>query len=527
MNENIDLHNIKPFFNRKIISYPDDPDKNNLIDLIQNIITKELPLLPAINFVDSGISPPFFGHTGSTGSTGPSIAPAAPATSAGTTGTTGTAAPNIDNISSKIINSYYNIKVNLRKLEIIKNFILSIIDCNKFDIMQNIKKEKYNLNNNKLFFVFKKTYYDTFKQYNKIKQKKNDLNFRKKPKNFPVFVEKFIENKYGLIKDNYETIPLFLKIFQKEYNNKNKFFYKKLFNEYIDIRNKLINYLNINNNNYGILAFNFIFNIPKQKFITNTNSNSKKNNKDNLNNYIIINNTKSEINFNNNNYNNNYNNDIKVGNYVYFIDKDPKSRTLNKKIVSKINNSKKNDKYTLKNLSNKENNVTYSRENFNYVKKRKEAKKTLDKKINENDLLYKNIFNQEYIKSKHLNNIIKLYSLLYNSSKLLYGNDIGESLPLYNIIKYSLENDFNIFNFIFNYVDPILLNNVIDTNYYIKENISHSIENFDSYYDKYIDWFNEFKYGIDVKEEGKNDTNISDFKSFFNIQLENMMKYYK
>jgi hypothetical protein len=480
MNENINIHNIKPFFNKKIIDYNDD-----LIELIKNVIKEGLPLLPSLNFnnfILSGIS-----------GTPPSIPPGTttlymhPGTSPPSV-PSGGIVPNVDNIGTQIINSYYYIKVNLRKLEIIKNFILSILESNKYDLMQNIRKEKYKLNNNKLIIVFKKTYYDTFIQYNNIKKNINNIKFRNEIKNFPVFVTEFIKNNYGLLKDNTEKLPFFLKIFQKEYNNKNKNFYKKLFNKYIDIRNNLINYLNNNNNNYGILAFNFIFNLPKEKFINKLNSNNNKNNKNNLNDYIIIDSNKSENNYDNNN-------NIKKGNYVYL-------KNLSKRIVSNINYETKNkEKYTLKDSAGIEDGP-YSINNFAYVKKRKEAKKTLDKKINGNDLLYKNIFDEEYFKKKHLNNINKLYLSLYSSSQSLFGNNIGESIPLYNIIKYSLLNDFNIFNFIFNYVDPLLINNVIDINYYLKANISHNIENLDSYYDQYIDWFNQFKYDIDFKEEG-------------------------
>jgi len=568
---NIKKNNIDPFLNKNVIS-------NTENNLIKNILLDDLPLLPGINFYDK---------------------------------------KDTDQIGSVIINAYYNIKVHLRKLEIIKTFIISIIKSNESYFKKiSINKQVYNISERKLIIKFKDTFGQTFKQLNDIEEdiehsnklsessniaklinrKKNYVktsiksyidksfgtNISSKKKDFPIFINQFIYNNYGLIDDNNEENPLFFIIFLKEYNGKNKLFFKTLFNKYVEIRKNLLKYLVDGNINYGILAFNFLFDLPYSKINTEIESNNKKNtnNNNNLNNYIVSNN-------NNISNSNTVNSDIKVkvgdivrikfdkkimkniktrtwfeyisswAKYLFgliikvgsirsfsidkFIDafkvepskneKDKKLDELANKILTgtiiKIDYDNPSKPYLIKfNIDVKNDDIfekKYSEKDFEVLMKR-EKKLKLNQKISDNDLLYRNIIDKQTLKDNYLKNITKKYSELLESTDNFVGKISTQTFTLDDIIKNNIQVDYNLFDFIFNYVDPLLLNKVIDENYMIKDNISRHMDQFDLYYDQYIDWFNKLKgftYNINNSDYK---LNISDFERFFYKSLKDVTK---
>lgn len=596
---NIKINNISPFLNRNVIL-------NTENDLIKNILLNNLPLLPGINFYDKEFN------------------------INGVSNTINEKPPKkIDPIGSLIINAYYNIKVNLRKLELIKTFIISIIKCNENYFKKIIiYKQSYSILERKLIIKFKDTFNQTFKQMNDIEQdiklnegskigkkifsvknyvntsvtsyidKSTGTNLSSKKKDFPMFVKNFIENKYGLIDKNNETAPFFFRIFLRTYNGKNKLFFKTLFNQYIQIRNNLLKYLVKDNINYGILAFSFVFDLPREKFIEIESNNKKNTNtNNNLNNYIVLNNTNINnkinikvgdivninddtiiniiidiivqdvkkymkesgkinisidelhesiniilnnllsnkndvlnINFNENNNISIYDLWNKIDDYVknllknnnFLTLKDSLLKKFKKGTVIKIDYDNSAKPYLIRTEINTK---KYSKEelDFDIDKLPKKKPKKLNQKISENDLLYRNVFDKQMFKDNYLKNINKKYSDLLESTKNFIGPISTQSFSLDDLIKNNIEADYNIFNFIFNYVDPLLFDKAVDENYLIKDNISSRMDQFDLYYDQYIDWFNKLK-GITGDINNSNyGLNISDFERFFDKILKNVI----
>ena len=108
------------------------------------------------------------------------------------------------------------------------------------------------------------------------------------------------------------------------------------------------------------------------------------------------------------------------------------------------------------------------------------------------------------------------------STKNFVGQNSTQSFSLNDIIKNNIEADYNIFDFIFNYVDPLLFDKVVDENYTIKDNISRRMDQFDLYYEQYINWFNELKGFTEEINKLNYGLNISDFQNFFDKILENV-----
>jgi hypothetical protein len=109
MNNNLTSSNLSPFVNKRIVKQEDGKniDKDfNFKDFISNT-SNPLPLIPGIYFNNN----------------------------------------ETDNIGSKIINNYYNIKICMKKLLLIKTFILSILEVSGVNDIDkiNISKEKYKL----------------------------------------------------------------------------------------------------------------------------------------------------------------------------------------------------------------------------------------------------------------------------------------------------------------------------------------------------------------------------------------------
>ena len=64
-----------------------------------------------------------------------------------------------DKIGSVVINNYNNIRINIKKLEIIKNFILSILKTSQFELENfKVSKKKYQLEQNNLIINIEDTF---------------------------------------------------------------------------------------------------------------------------------------------------------------------------------------------------------------------------------------------------------------------------------------------------------------------------------------------------------------------------------
>jgi hypothetical protein len=196
-------------------------------------------------------------------------------------------------------------------------------------------------------------------------------------------------------------------------------------------------------------------------------------------------------------------------------------KKFKKGTVIKIDYDNSSKPYLIKTLLNTK---KYSKEELDFdIDKLPDKKpKKLNQKISENDLLYRNVFDKQMFKDNYLKNINKKYSDLLESTKNFIGPISTQSFSLDDLIKNNIEADYNIFNFIFNYVDPLLFDKAVDENYLIKDNISSRMDQFDLYYDQYIDWFNKLKgFTGDIKNSNYG-LNISDFGRFFDKILKNV-----
>lgn len=455
---NIKRNNIKPFLNNEVINI-------NEITLT-NLLTSNdsIPLIPGMYFYKN------------------------------------------DNTGFNIINNYYIIKSNLGKLKTIKEFIDSILDVNKNDLEKiKIKREKY-----KLFKNDKSTLPDSTNIFNSLKFKNtlDDTIINDKNKNiFIQFTENFINKyNYNIIKNNSNTSLLY-SIFQNEYNNasESKSFFKKLFKEYISLRDNLVKtYLK---DNVGIMGFSFVFNLIKK---TNILKNALKNknssiNSNKLNNYKI-----------HGKINKNSNDKYKVGDVIY-----NQSSSQNPLIIKAVDFKNHPDKPYL--LSNDK---YYDEQELNTMKtaqnpKINKIKPNLENKIDNMEELYNMTLSKNVYKTNYNNEINKLYDNLYKSYKNLFEYD-GE-YNLYTVLKNYIELDLNIILFLFNYINKLNYYKAIDIHYQITDNIFNQINIFDQYYPLYIEWYN-ILIGATTKTDLtiKNNIEISDFKSYFNKILNNI-----
>lgn len=456
MSNNLKPNNLIPFINKKVIS-----SGFSLKDIIieNKDSNKLLPLIPSIYFQDI----------------------------------------QEDNIGSTIINAYYNIDFNLKKLNIIKNFIISIIESSKYDLEKiKFSREKYKLYNENLFFNFSNNTTSSFKTQDDFKK----------------FIEDYNKNKFDLLKNNsIDNFPYFIKIFQNEYQNNSysKSYFMNLFKKYIEIRNNLIKYIK---KNYGLLAFKFIFDLSNTQFFAKIKEIEKKKLKKEQNN------NNKTIPYNNfmlygkNLGFNNTINQFKVGDILKKKLDDPK---LKKIVIYKIDFRNSPDKpYTL--LITDETGKNYYEDitiiNIeNDYSKINTISKNLVNKIHSLDLLYITVANQQYYKDDHNKNIEIYYSNLNKSLNNYVGNEFSNNL--YHILKSGFESDYNILQFTFNYTDPILFSKMVDLQFMIKSFISNKINKFEQYYEAYLEWYEIFV-GISSKLEFKFEaTYDSDFKSFF------------
>lgn len=475
MSNNLKKNNLKPFINKIVI----DSSGNDF--LLRNIIVKndnKEKLLPFI--------PPYYFQNNPE-----------------------------DNIGSKIINTYYNIDFNLKKLNIIKNFIISILESSKYDLEKiKFSREKYRLFKENLFFKFSDDISESFKDQNDFKEK---------------FIDVYVKNKYDLLnKNKIENFPFFIKIFQNEYqnNSESKTYFMNLFKKYLEIRKILIKYIQTD---YGLLAFKFLFDLSNTQFFGKLKEIEKKklkkeqnkNNKTILyNNYMLYG---KNLGFNSNNQ-------FKVGDNLKTKDSSisvslPTEINLNLNKIQKIviyridfRNSP-DEPYTLQITTNDKppkvyyKNISIQDMEKKYEKAEAKISKNLVNQIHFFNLLYVNVANQEYFKNEYMRNIGIYYSDLNKSLNKYFGDDFSNNL--YNLLTSGFESDFNIIQFTFNYTDPLLFTKMVDLQYLIKNSISNKINLFEQNYEAYIEWYEIFA-GISSKLNfDLGATTDSDFKLFF------------
>jgi len=402
-----------------------------------------------------------------------------------------------DNLGSKIISIYYNVMNSINKLEMIKTFILTILNDNRKDFESiKVSKNKYNLLKKNLIFNFKEKLSDNFisalskeqvfsKTLDKLSQtfKDSTEKISTSPNNeikaptkttFPTFIQGLTNNKYNLLSNTIDKSenPYFLNIFQNEFKGKSKSFYYKLFQEYINERKNLLKYVK---DNYGLLAFSFMFDL-NHTFNYNENQNKSKS-KNNLANYQII---------ESNNITSSINNSYKIGDKVNILGNNGTiigiDFTSNPEKPYKIkldSANSANGASSIKNYS--KSNITKSMDN--------KIKPTLLSKIHNFDMLYTNFVSKQEIQLNYTKNINKIYADFYKSlNNYISGN---MEFNLLNIITNNLDLDINLFKLVFNYVDKSIFYKAVDIHYEIKDFISSKINTFESYYESYILWYNK------------------------------------
>jgi hypothetical protein len=475
-NNKLKINDIKPFTSEPIII---KKNGNNIIKLLlsNDSNNKPVPLIPGMEFYDN------------------------------------------DNIGSKIINNYYKIKTYIDNLSITKNFIDTILEANKSEFEKIIiKKANYNLDSKtNLIFEFNDNINTTFTKNN----------------TFEIFFNKYNnpENNYNFIKKYNSSIPLFIVIFQENYNkqstnsNTDNYFSKKknyfisLFRQYTKIReNILINYLtqtiymkieqggkieNIEKKFYntGILSFGNVFNLLK-KNKKNINI-KKKNNGINFSKIIIRNNIIT-----------NSNNSFQIGDKVVINNNQTG-------VIIKIDfKNNPNAPYkVLLNSNNQKINVKLNELTRPTLKNNKKLKNTLSNKIDLYTRLYNPSLSKDYYITNCINNINDIYNNLYNSINNLFDNKFEPNLL--NVIKYYIDIDYNIIKLIFNYVDIITFKKSMASHYDICNDIYKRINIFAGIYPSFVDWYNKLIGATTNINNNKYNMNgdISDFETFYNKML--------
>jgi len=359
-----------------------------------------------------------------------------------------------DIYGSNIINDYYKLKILFNRLDKIKNIIKFVLETSK-DELNNI-----NINLNKYEIIGKQNI--IFKMTDNYSSDFN-TNFSTTT-NFEIFRQKFMSEKYNLFEniDYTENSILFYYIFQHEYKTNKKYFLT-LFNEYVKIRKDILQMIN---SNYGLLAFESVFELKKNIESYKKNENSSKNKI----------NQKNKINY---------------AKYKY--------QDENQYNINNLKN--------IKGLSINSNNITAPTE---YTK--------IPYMINEYNSLYTtNIHNSENLKSDHKTRLLNLFKNVHQPLNYIITHT--SNITLYDFINNNIDYDFNILQFIFYYVKPELFNNFIDNNIKIKNYIYKKIGVFDTYYDLYIEWWKRLSSKSTSTKLGSTGSELN-FKTFF----ENILK---
>lgn len=360
-----------------------------------------------------------------------------------------------DAYGSNIINDYYKLKILFNRLDKIKNTIKFVLETSKDELSKvSINLNKYEIiGKQNIIFKITDNYTSDF-----------NTNFNT-TSNFEIFRQKFMSEKYNLFEniDYTENSILFYYIFQHEYKVNQKFFLK-LFNEYIKIRKEILVMIN---SNYGLLAFESVFELEKNIDLIKKNQNVNENKI----------NQKNKINYSKYKYQDENINSLK----------NIKGLNINNNTISSV------QKYTK---------IPYM--------------------INEYNSLYTtNIHKSENLKSEHKIRLLNLFKNVHQSLNFIITN--SSNINLYDLINNNIEYDYNILEFIFYYVKPELFNNFIDNNQKIKNYIYKKIGVFDTYYDLYIDWWERLSGKSTTTKTGSTTSNLN-FKTFFEDILTKITK---
>lgn len=485
-----------------------------------------------------------------------------------------------DNIGSNILSNYNNIKNSLEKLESIKSFIVNILNSNSYTLKPiKVSKEKYKLSKKHLLYLFNENLNQSFvsllntkkpkstpiksltnKVSNKFKNAKsfiynrtsvlrqrtnnaqrkiinasrhinnltNELNKKilgrnssqkiknsvisggdkndKKTISFQKFIEKFSKNNFNLLKKTLNTNdnPYFMFIFQNEYKAKNKAFFYKLFSQYVSERQKLLKFIK---NNNGILAFSYMFDMTYRSINASNNDDTTKKSKNQKKYRLLEPYYKPKNNSTNTNFN--------VGDIVNITQSNGTKKKATITQIDFVNIQKKPYQIEYENGTTGDVNV----ENISEISKK--AKPTLSSKIQKFSTLYTNFVNKDIIQNNYNKNINQTYNNFYKSlDDFISGNT---EFNLLNVCVNGIETDFNLLKFIFNYVDVIMYNIVVDNDYKIKEYISNKINIFERYYEQYILWYNEMLGLVSSDILFKDTFGKDDFKEFLDKILEKQL----
>lgn len=488
-----------------------------------------------------------------------------------------------DNIGSKIINIYYTVEHFINKLKIIKESILDIIDLNHEEFkkvkvpretfqlyddnlilsdFKNLKNKDiskfytlYEQNNFNLlqndtvtiptfYYIFEKTY--VTENYSVKKYYLNLLNEYIKLKNELVV---YLKNNIGLMSFKYFfNIDLIREIKMKQPKSKEKT--KLIENSLKDVI--IYNENNVNNNlkNSNNFKIGDHFVINNESYLNDTIFATSSNNQEGgvAVNQVSLDNRKiyesmrksrvPDVAIKSRIQSNQDINSLSNTNYNYLTDTESSEQQTDTDyleqqifILIKIEYFDQKEKFILKMTNNKfkgkiedlldspklkyEKNGTillFKKINF-------ETDNSFQKKIKEFDHLYANLLSANYYKDDNKkiqeSNVLNLN----NSINCFVGSDIDNSL--YNILKNSINTDYFLIIFLFNFINPSTFDDAIDIHFKIKEFIDNKIDGVDKIYDKYIEWYNKFIHGI-TDEELFSITSESNFKSFFNLMMKDL-----
>jgi hypothetical protein len=350
--------------------------------------------------------------------------------------------------NNSIIDAYHRIKIKFDKLMKTKELLFFILNSER-EIFQKITvpREKNFLSKNNLIpeYTEAKDYILSDKgkglrTFNKstniitsLKKTSNDFlketTLRKKgapDEKICLFLNK-IKEKKNIIK-NIESNQFHpSEIFKNEFFEKNKSYFLKIFDNYQTLRNELFD--EINNTNFGIMAFEYLFNTT-----------------------IIS--------------------QIKEG---------------NKKLVKQLTSLKKdnNINYSQYIYINSNNNTN------TLVNESISNKSKLFEKVDQYDLLYINYTSAESIKLNYKKNITDIYNNLNNSISSYAGNSFKNNL--YDTLIAGINTDIYLIQFLITYIDPDLFNIIVDNDFKIKKYIQYKIDQFRNYYDSYDEWIAKFE----------------------------------
>ncbi len=147
--------------------------------------------------------------------------------------------------------------------------------------------------------------------------------------------------------------------------------------------------------------------------------------------------------------------------------------------------------------------------------------KNIIDKLNHWNLIYSTMISQDHIKKKYEKNIYQIYKELLESIE----NNIGSNANynLYDVVIQNMGLDYNVINFIFNYVDNKLFIKAVETDYSIKDYINSKFNGIDLFYEKYIEWYNNTK-GLTINPtESQKEEKYNNFDNFYTQIIQTLL----